>query len=69
MKNHNDFSLARECPYCNEKSVITDVRDVEKIGATVRYRKCKSCGFRWKTIELIYDEFFDLYKRIISEKY
>lgn len=61
MKYHKVFSIASICPRCGEKGYIWDIREDMCQEGLARRRKCKKCNARWKTIELMYDEFKEAY--------
>lgn len=37
------------CPYCDEKTTVTDTAAASD--KVIRVRKCKKCGIRFKTME------------------
>lgn len=52
------MSSALQCPVCKVvKDAVIDSRPSTRDGEIVirRRRKCKSCGFRWSTIEMKVD--------------
>ena len=61
MKYHKVFSIASFCPKCGEKGYVYDVRPFECVDGIIRRRKCNSCNTKWKTIELVYNEFKEAY--------
>ena len=50
------------CPVCNGDTKVIDSR--KNSDHIVRYRKCKKCGYRFRTLET--DE--DIYIRLVKEK-
>lgn len=60
-KYHKVFSIACFCPKCQDKGAVYDSRPFKNADGLVRRRRCKSCGFKWETIELNYDEFKGAY--------
>lgn len=61
MKYHRVFSIAPLCKHCGKKGIVYDVRLFECMDGLIRRRKCLNCGAKWKTIELVYDEFKEAY--------
>ncbi len=61
-KYHKVFSLACYCPVCGGKSMVYSSRTTEDTLGFIRRRECEQCGQRWKTIELMYNEFLEGYK-------
>lgn len=44
------------CPKCNSlNSKVVDVRP-NRYGLRVRRRQCKSCGKKWNTVEVLYED-------------
>lgn len=61
MKYHKVFSIACFCPKCGEKGLIYDSRPYDYTEGLIRRRRCPKCKHKWKTIELVYNEFKELY--------
>lgn len=59
---HKVYAIACFCRQCGEKSKVVDSRPLQDAIGLMRVRKCDKCGARWKTIELMYDEFMRDYK-------
>ena len=57
---------ARMCPRCGEDSWVYETRKNE-CGATVRRRKCKKCGTKFETIELLSRIIFEKNKKNLSK--
>lgn len=47
-----EFQSGAFCPKCNSNNdKLLDTRI--KLGFRVRSKKCKDCGYRWRTIEIV----------------
>ena len=47
-----EFQSGAFCPKCNSDDYkMVDTRI--KLGFRVRSKKCRDCGYRWKTIEIV----------------
>ena len=47
-----EFQSGAFCPKCNSDDYkMVDTRI--KLGHRVRSKKCKDCGYRWRTIEIV----------------
>lgn len=47
-----EFQSGAFCPKCNSDDYkMVDTRI--KLGFRVRSKKCKDCGYRWRTIEIV----------------
>ena len=47
-----EFQSGAFCPRCNSDDYkMVDTRI--KLGHRVRSKKCKDCGYRWRTIEIV----------------
>lgn len=42
-----------KCPNCKSGSIVYDSRHIDILNCQVRYRKCKKCGYRFKTLERV----------------
>ncbi len=62
-KYHKVYTIACYCRQCGERSRVVDSRPLQDEIGMIRVRKCERCGLRWKTIELVYDEFIDDYNK------
>ena len=50
------------CPMCNGNTKVIDSR--KSTDHTIRYRQCKKCGYKFRTLET--DE--EIYNRVVKGK-
>lgn len=52
VNKYSEFQSGAFCPKCNSNNdKVLDTRI--KLGFRVRSKKCKDCGYRWRTIEIV----------------
>ena len=52
MKRIGNMKLARMCPVCDAGSIVYDTRE-QPDGSIIRKRRCKACGVRFMTMEIL----------------